>query len=103
MVFGMAGLACTYVKDDKSRKIHQGRSGSDCCEHTFAKIRQINPNSTIMQASQCVSKISAQGAVQSNMFTGKRGKMNAAGTSVDAKDFFGELAKRPKKKKKKKK
>ena len=99
MVFGMAGLACTYLKDDKSRKIHQGRSGSDCCEHTFAKIRQINPNSTIMQARQCVSKISAQGAVQSNMFTGKRGKMNAAGTSVDPNDFFEPMAKRPKTKK----
>ncbi|KAL7524454.1 hypothetical protein ACHAXR_000576, partial [Thalassiosira sp. AJA248-18] len=39
MVFGMAGVACTYLKKDGSRQIHQGRSGSDVCEHFFAKIR----------------------------------------------------------------
>ena len=26
MVFGMAGVACTYLDSDKKKKIHQGRS-----------------------------------------------------------------------------
>ena len=38
MVFGTAGVACTYLDKNWRLKMHQGRSGSDVCEHFFAKI-----------------------------------------------------------------
>eukprot|EP00957_Ditylum_brightwellii_P065501 4968530-Ditylum_brightwellii.AAC.1 len=30
MIFGLAGVCCTYLEDDGSSVIHQGRSGTDC-------------------------------------------------------------------------
>ena len=38
MVFGMAEVACTYLDSDKKEKIHQGRSGSDVCEHFLQRL-----------------------------------------------------------------
>ncbi|KAL7538982.1 hypothetical protein ACHAXR_008930 [Thalassiosira sp. AJA248-18] len=96
MVFGMAGLACTYLEEDKSKQIHQGRSGSDVCEHFFAKIRQVNSNPTRQQAREITSKISGQGNIDVGVFMGKAGH-NTAGVKREAEDFFAPLAKKPKK------
>ena len=97
MVFGLAGVACTYLDEDKSKQLHQGRSGSDVCEHFFAKLRQGSPNVTLAQANQKLSKISAQGASDSHLFMFK-GKQNAAGTKRENAAYFDPVAKRPSKK-----
>ena len=44
MVFGVTGIACTYLGKDESIVFHQGRSGSDVCELFFAMICDGNPN-----------------------------------------------------------
>lgn len=94
MVFGVAGVACTYLDADESLKFHQGRSGTDICEHLFAMMRNINPNPTLQQARQCASKCSQ--FVKSNLFSFK-GKNNAAGAPKDHSDFTQPLFKRSKK------
>ena len=35
MVFGVAAHAALYLKEDESNTMHQGRSGTDVCEHFF--------------------------------------------------------------------
>ena len=100
MVFGMAGLACTYMKEDKSLQINQWRSGSDVCEHTFAKIRQSNTNPNAQQAREILSKVSASGAVSASAFMPKS-KTNTAGAQVEPASYFEEMPTNPKKKKRK--
>ena len=95
MAFGTAGVACTYLDADRSLVMHQGRSGSDVCEHFFAKIRQYNSNPTLGQAYGLTSKICAQGAVSATLFTGgKRGGQNTSGAKREASELFEPLAKR---------
>ena len=100
MVFGLAGLACTYLKEDKSLKLHQGRSGSDVCEHFFAKIRQVNTNPTMQQCREICSKISGQKLGSSHLFQFGSGA-NTAGTERDHSEYFEDLVRQPQKKKKK--
>ena len=38
LVFGLIGLARTYLKEDKSRVVVQWRGGTDHCEHEFTRI-----------------------------------------------------------------
>ena len=38
MVFGVAAVASLYLKEDGSLSMHQGRSGSDVCEHFFRRL-----------------------------------------------------------------
>ena len=97
MVFGLVGVACTYLDDDKKKKLHQGRSGSDVCEHIFAKIRQVNTNPNPQQCREITSKISGQGVTSSNLFCLK-GKSNTAGTRPNHDDYFSEVHKRDDKK-----
>ena len=58
MVFGVAAHASLYLKEDGSHKMHQGRSGTDVCEHFFSMIRYINSNPTMQQAREGASAIS---------------------------------------------
>ena len=75
--------------------MHQGRSGSDVCEHFFAKIWQYNSNPNLMQAHELTSKICAQGAVNANLFSTKnRGGQNTSGAKQDASELFEPMAKR---------
>ena len=100
MVFGLAGLACTYLKDDNSLKLHQGRSGSDVvCEHFFAKIRQINTNPTMQQCREITSKISGLKTGAGHLFQFSSGA-NTAGQKRDHHEYFEELQRQPKKSKK---
>lgn len=99
MVFGLAGLACTYLKDDNSLKLHQGRSGSDVCEHFFAKIRQINTNPTMQQCREITSKISGLKTGSGHLFQFSSGA-NTAGQKRDHHEYFEELQRQPKKSKK---
>ncbi|KAL7527937.1 hypothetical protein ACHAXR_003152, partial [Thalassiosira sp. AJA248-18] len=58
MVFGVAATACLYLKEDGIDAMHQGRSGSDVCEHFFSMIRYINSNPTGQQAREGASTVS---------------------------------------------
>ena len=98
MVFGVAAIACTCLEEDESLVFHQGRSGSDPCEHFFAMIKNINPNPTLQQLRQCSSKCA--NFIKSNLFSFK-GKNNAAGAPKDHSDYMQPMMKRPKKQKKK--
>ena len=57
-VFGVAAAASLYQKDDGSRTMHQGCSGSDVCEHFLSQIRYINSNPTMQQACEGASSLS---------------------------------------------
>lgn len=100
MVFGVAAIACTCLEEDESLVFHQGRSGSDPCEHFFAMIKNINPNPTLQQLRQCSSKCA--NFIKSNLFSFK-GKNNAAGAPKDHSDYMQPMMKRPNSKKQKKK
>ena len=69
LVFGMVGIACYYLKDNKSRWMNQKNGGSDPCEHFFAKTRQVNPLPTLKQCREITSKLSGVKIGTSNMFT----------------------------------
>ena len=44
LVYGIEGVATTYLKDNKSLVMHQKNGGSDVCEHNFADTRARNQN-----------------------------------------------------------
>ena len=85
MVFGIAGVASLYLKDDKSLVMHQGRSGSDVCEHFFSQIRYICSNPIMQQAREGASALS--GAIgmdgASFQFSSKSNSGNAAKATAD--------------------
>ena len=87
MCFGLIGVACTYLLADKSRKMHQGRSGSDVCEHFFAKIRQVNTNPTMQQCREITSKISGQRITSNHLFNFSS-KANTAGLKRQHEDYL---------------
>ena len=87
MVFGIAGVACRYLSPDKSKKMHQGRSGSDVCEHFFAKVRQTNSNPTLAQCRAITSKISGL-SISSNHLFNFKSKSNTAGIKRNHNDYF---------------
>ena len=60
MVFGMAVHGRCYLKKDRSETMHQGRGGSDVCEHLFSQIRYINSNPNMQQGREGISKASSQ-------------------------------------------
>ena len=97
MVFGIAGIACRYLNPDKSRKMHQGRSGSDVCEHFFAKVRQNNSNPTLAQCRAITSKISGL-SISSNHLFNFRNKSNTAGIKRNHCDYFEPVPSRKKSK-----
>ena len=94
MVFGLAGIACVYLDTDGNKKMHQGRSGTDVCEHFFAMIRSINSNPNLQQCREGASKVSS--SIKSNLFTGTKGGQNTAGTKREHDDFFNPLHKKRK-------
>ena len=64
--------------------MHQGRSGSDVCEHSFSKMRYVNSNPNIQQAKECASKVSSAVGMGSRVFRGG-GRGNAATAGLDEK------------------
>ena len=78
----MVGIACYYLKDNKSRWMNQKNGGSDPCEHFFAKTRQVNPLPTLKQCREITSKISGVKIGSSTMFTFNP-KTNTGGVKRD--------------------
>jgi hypothetical protein len=52
MIFGLVGLAQTYLKEDKSRKLVQRRGNTDVLEHLFAHMRAKEREFTVLQGRQ---------------------------------------------------
>ena len=101
LVFGIAGLASFYLKEDGSIAFDQGRLGSDVMEHFFSMIRSDNSNPDLGATRQAAGKIGSLNAVVSgNMFVGKRGRSNTAGAAVDAKELIAPLPRVKKQKRK---
>ena len=91
MVFGVVGIACTYLKEDGSCKMHQGRSGTDPLEHLFCKLRSKNSNGTQLDYNQGISTESV-GTGGSHLFS-RSGGQNAAKAHVEPADYFHTLHK----------
>jgi hypothetical protein len=90
LVFGIAGYAALYLKDDCSLVVDQGRFGSDTMEHLFASIRMGNSNPTNQQANEGLSKVGANNAVlEANMFRTKG--TNTAKAQVPAESYVAEI------------
>ena len=85
MVFGIASTGC--ISPNKPKKMHQGRSGSDVCEHFFAKVRQNNSNPTLAQCQAITSKISGL-SISSNHLSNFKNKSNTAGIKRHHSDYF---------------
>ena len=97
MVFGMAAHACCYLKEDGSETMHQGRGGSDVCEHLFSQIRYINCNPTMQQAREGVSKASSQLGMYNQAFQNdNKGNSGTAESETTAKDLLAPVPKRRK-------
>ena len=87
LAFGMVGVACYYLKSDKSRWMNQRRAGSDPCEHFFAKTRQNNPFPTLQQCREITSKISGLKISSSSMFNFDS-RSNTGGVKREAADYM---------------
>ena len=46
LIYSTIGIARTYLKEDKYRRMCQRKSGTDDCEHEFAGSRLQNPKPT---------------------------------------------------------
>ena len=93
MVFGVAAHAVLYLKDDKSRVMHQGRSGTDFLEHFFAKLRYINSNPTMQQSREAASKVSSDVGMESRAFERSRGNSGTAPSQTTAGDLLAPIEK----------
>ena len=86
MVFGIASTAYRYLRSNKLKKMHQGRSGSDVCEHFFAKGQQNNSNPTLVQCRAITSKISGLSISSNHLFNFKN-KSNTTGIKQHHSDY----------------
>ena len=95
MVYGVVGIACTYLEEDGGLILYQGQSSSDVCKHFFTMIRNSNPIPTLQQCCQLASKCAH--FIKSNLFSFK-GRQNPGKAPVGRSDYLQLLYKRPKKK-----
>jgi len=85
IVYGIHGIAKYYLCDDKTCTMHQGRSGSDVCEHEFARAKDGNPNPTCAQISDATS------AGNGYRLTGDAFKMESKTNSTRKTAYLSEL------------
>jgi len=72
--------------------MHQGRGGSDVCEHLFSLIRYINSNPNMQQAREGASKVSGQLGMVAKAFTGSnKGNSGTADMDVHASDLLAPI------------
>lgn len=72
--------------------MHQGRGGSDVCEHLFSLIRYINSNPNMQQAREGASKVSGQLGMEARAFTGNnKGNSGTADMDIDVSDLFAPI------------
>ena len=96
LIFSTIGLAQTYLKTDKSRRLCQRRSGTDDCEYEFTGTKLRNPKPTPKlrnpkPTQNDMRKHTARrtGTRTSGMFT----KLNKANTSRDQALYTDDLIK----------
>ena len=68
MILGVAAHTELYLKDDKSRVMHQGWSGTDFLEYFFAELWYINSNPTMQQSREAAVKVSLDIGMESRAF-----------------------------------
>ena len=90
MVFGLAGVAC-FLKEDGSEQMHQGRSGSDVCEHFFSQIRYINSNPNAQQANEGASAMSGDIGMDIVSFSTESKGNSGKRKGTTAEDLFREI------------
>jgi hypothetical protein len=86
MVLGVAAHATLYLDENGDNTMHQGRSGSDVCEHFFSMIRYINSNPTMQQAREGASKVSSGIGMESKAFQ-QNSKANSGTAQVPMADL----------------
>jgi hypothetical protein len=85
VVYGIAGVASCYLKEDGSVALDQGRLGSGIMEHFFSMMRDDNSNPNLGQANLAAGKIGSVNAMyQGGMFRSKRAGNNSSGAKSDA-------------------
>lgn len=90
-MFGIAGYAALYLKEDGSLVVDQGRFGSDTMEHLFALIRMGNSNPTNQQANEGLSKVSANNSILLNASMFKNKGINATKSQTPAEDYVADV------------
>ena len=96
MVFGVAAHAALYLKTDGSNTMHQGRSGTDVCEHFFAMIRYMNSNPTMQQAREGASKVSSGIGMDSHKFSTESKTNSGTADDVTPADMLAPINKKKK-------
>ena len=97
LAFGLAAVSTLYLKEDRSITIHQGRGGSDVCEHLFGMMKDGNANMNTQQAREASSKVvSTNTTVNNNMFRRKHGGANKVGAGVELEDYAASFKKKRK-------
>jgi hypothetical protein len=97
LIFGITGLAATYLQTNEEFVMDQGRMGSDANEHLFGMIRSGNANTHAGQANERLSSITATNAVfNASMFREKKGGANTIGAKTDPEEYVRPLPKRRK-------
>ena len=96
MIFGVAAHAALYLKTDGSNTMHQGRSGTDVCEHFFAMIRYINSNPTMQQAREGASKVSSGIGMESHKFSTESKTNSGTADDVTPADMLAPINKKQK-------
>ena len=95
LIFGIIGIARTYLKKDKSRTMVQRKGGSDVCENEFAGVRERNPKPTILNARQTVARRTGTRTAIYN----KRPRSNTSGVKdIYLDEIAGPLTKKSKRK-----
>lgn len=103
MVFGVAAHAALYLNEDGTNVMHQGRSGTDVCEHFFSMIRYINSNPTMQQAREGASKVSGGSGMYGKAFMHDSKANSGKAPSATAEELMAPIdtCERPSKKSKK--
>ena len=100
MVFGVGAHAACYLKEDGEYIMHQGRSGTDDCEHFFNMICYINSNPTMHQAREGASKVSSQVGMYLQAFqSDNKGNSGTARSETTAAGLLKPVPTRKKRKK----
>lgn len=89
-------MAGVNLKNDQSLKMHQGRSGSDCCEHFFSKLRGIHSNANLQQCREGASKLSGNN-IRTSAFL-KKGGNNSSGATTTHEELLALMQKVPRNK-----
>jgi hypothetical protein len=97
LVLGVACMAATYLKEDKSIEMDTGRAGSDVMEHFFGATRGKNSNPDAMQADEVAGRHASTNAVIDGRMFKTRPTTNASHANTDYTAYTAPIPKKPRK------